>query len=149
MTDILELIKPLVLCINLVGSRITCNPPPIDTDQDYLVFVTNSNLNKLYAVLAQNGYICGGSRPNNLEDDEFVSYKNVAGDINYIITTSKAYHSRFMAATSVAKRFNLLKKDDRIALFEAVLYGRTCEPVTLVEEQKPIDYLSITKQICG
>lgn len=49
------------------------------------------------------------------------------GDVNLIVTQDNKFYDRFMAATSVAKRLNLLDKADRIALFQAVLYGNRCE----------------------
>lgn len=61
-------------------------------------------------------------------DEKFSSYvKNNDGTPeNLIITSSQVFHQRFLAASSVAKRLNLLEKSDRIALFQAVLYGNSC-----------------------
>jgi hypothetical protein len=42
---------------------------------------------------------------------------------NLIVTDDLEWHRRFVAATSIAKRLNLMAKADRIALFQAVLYG--------------------------
>lgn len=147
--DILDVIKLLCEKIEPVGSRVTCNPAPTDTDQDYLVLVKGSKLYKLFEILKIRDYTCGGSCPNNFEDSDggFQSFKNKSGDINYIITTSKVFFKRFMAASSVAKRFNLLKKDDRITLFDAVLYGNEC--CVPENKQVSVDYMTITKEICG
>lgn len=104
------------------GSRITCNPAPTDTDADYLVLIKDHAL-FAQAVFAQD-YTLGGSDvtdDNASPDSVFASY--VKGEINLIATTSPVFFKRHMAATSVSKRLNLMDKNDRIALFQAVLYG--------------------------
>ena len=45
--------------------------------------------------------------------------------VNLIVTRNDTFFNRFMAASSVAKRLNLLDKADRVAVFQAVLYGNT------------------------
>jgi len=30
------------------GSRVTCNPPPIDTDDDYLILIDENELDNLF-----------------------------------------------------------------------------------------------------
>lgn len=119
----------LVNEVRAVGSRVTCWPIPMDTDIDYLVLVMDGMANPLYTWLDQQGFVLGGSVPS--PDDEqpdatekFASFTK--GDINLIITASPVFFRRFMAATSVARRLNLLDKADRIALFQAVLYGNRC-----------------------
>ena len=67
----LNLLLGLCLECHAVGSRVTCDPPVMDTDRDMLCLVKD----------------------------------------------------RFMVATRLAKRFNLQAKADRVALFQAVLYG--------------------------
>lgn len=54
-------------------------------------------------------------------DERFNSFSK--GEFNCIITDSESFFKRFMAATAVAQRLNLLDKSDRIALFQAVLYA--------------------------
>jgi hypothetical protein len=104
-----------------VGSRATCNPPVLDTDRDVLVLIEN-------CVLA--GEACdrlGFVTSSSLLDQEarammFVSVKR--DELNLIITDSQEFYRRFLAARSIAKRLNLREKSDRIALFQAVLYGQ-------------------------
>lgn len=138
--------------IELVGSRVTCNPPPMDTDQDILVLIKSRRLREAQAYLVEKGFESGPdcSRSN---DSEFYSYKNETADINFILTTKREYFDRFMAATTVAKRFNLLNKDDRVALFEAVIRGTRCidvEFITDAEEPKvEIDFFAINRAVCG
>lgn len=107
-----------------VGSRVTCNPAPTNTDADYLVYTGDPYV--LRDKVLEAGYEIGGSllldANSPLEgNDRFSSYTK--GEINLIVTSDEAFYKRFLAASSVAKRLNLLKKEDRIALFQAVLYG--------------------------
>lgn len=106
----------------------TCNPAPTNTDADYLVMVkpgVDAGLSMDNALRA-SGYRLGGSKPTDTEavpeGARFWSYTR--GEVNFIVTQSDVFHARFLAATSVAKRLNLLDKADRIALFQAVLYAR-------------------------
>lgn len=106
------------------GSRRTCSPPPTDTDDDYMLLVKSHSKFRVAALGA--GFGVGGSAFLDASQPldsgmRFSSY--VLGDVNLIVTSDPEFYRRFKAATSVAKRFNLLKKEDRIALFQAVLYG--------------------------
>lgn len=121
------------LAYELVGSRITCNPPPVDTDQDVLV-LTSYELwwGQLSVHIEQNEFTVGGSCSGDQtaymasSDDAFQSFTH--GDLNLIVTFSVQFYDRFMAATGVAKALNLLEKADRIMLFQAVLYGNPPAP---------------------
>lgn len=109
-----------------VGSRITCEPPPVGTDRDWLVLVQPELWNNFIEELFSFGWILGGSSiPNEINetpsDQRFNSF--TLGEDNIIATCSPEFYQRFMAATSIAKKFNLREKDARIALFQAVLYG--------------------------
>ena len=108
----------------LVGSRVTCNPAPQNTDQDVLVLVADHASFRQH-ILTQ-GYTIDGSMVMDVAmpldvADRFTSYSK--DEINLIVTEDKKFYRRFLAASSVAKRLNLLDKSDRIALFQAVLYG--------------------------
>lgn len=115
-----------------VGSRVTCNPAPTDTDYDILVCVTAGDSAHYFVqgmkkagfeVELGEGY--AEDALNSEESDRFQSYRY--GDINLIVTVDEVFYMRFLAATSVCKRLNLLDKADRIALFQAVLYANTCD----------------------
>ena len=111
----------------LVGSRVTCNPAPLDTDQDVLIYIDEVNAddfvfrmkNAGFNVELGEGY--AEDALNSGEDDRFQSYR--LGDVNFIVTVDERFYVRFSAATAMAKRANLLEKAERIALFQAVLYG--------------------------
>ena len=121
---------PFTLSITPVGSRVTCDPAPTNTDRDWLVLVDKENESKLWDYLSTNQWELGGSLPddenNTLPDDRFMSFTK--GVENIITTNSVVFHRKFLAATSVAKRLNLLDKDDRIALFQALLYSNQDNP---------------------
>jgi hypothetical protein len=109
-----------------VGSRETCTPAPTDTDRDWLVLVPADQCAKFYIHLNNDGWTFGGSAIDdeaNTVPSELRFQSFTKGEENLIVTTAKEFHRRFIAATSVSKRLNLLSKDDRIALFQAVLYG--------------------------
>jgi hypothetical protein len=111
-----------------VGSRITCDPPPTETDEDWIVLSEDNKGKFTKVLLDEYGFEKGGSDLVDEEDwDEDYSFVSLKlGRVNLIITSSPDFYRRFLAASSVAKRLNLLRKDDRIALFQAVLYGNQC-----------------------
>jgi hypothetical protein len=121
----------LGLCVEFheVGSRVTCDPPVTDTDHDWLC-LTN-DWREFINVAVRDGFSVGGSVPSELEQRKevtlFTSLRRERDAMNLIVTDSPEFAKRFMAATSVAKRLNLRVKEDRIALFQAVLYGNGCQ----------------------
>lgn len=127
--ELSEQITDLCLQHAPVGSRVTCNPPPDGTDADYLLLVHADKADALRRIVADSFQVDGSDLSdvvlNTPEDQQFISYSD--GEINLIVTTSERFYGRFMAATSVAKRLNLLDKADRVALFQAVLYGNPVE----------------------
>lgn len=113
-----------------VGSRVTCDPAPVNTDQDYLVLVGEDAIGFIdkmtsYGFDVELGEGYAEDALNGGEDNRFQSYR--MDDVNLIATVDPDFYERFVAATSVARRFNLLEKADRIALFQAVLYGNRCD----------------------
>jgi len=125
------------------GSRAICDPPPTDTDEDWLLFVPESAFDAFSGHLDADGWDeANGSEVEPMTDDdqrggsEFTSFAKQCGDrvVNLIVTRKGEFFRRFAAATSVARRLNLLDKSDRIALFQAVLYGN---PATMRAEGSP------------
>lgn len=120
--------------ITAVGSRVTCNPPPTDTDQDWLVLVDEKDFDQFAKTLVSHGWQVGGSLiPNDANylppSQRFNSF--TLGVDNVIATASQEFHDRFLSASATAKRLNLLNKEDRIALFQSVLYATIADPVFL------------------
>ncbi len=104
----------------------------MDTDEDILVYIPLllGALNKvnLRKKLSEDGWVVGGSfaGPSNSSGNSSPFESYTKGSINLIVTWDKKFHHRFLAATTVCKRLNLLDKADRIVLFQAVLYGNIC-----------------------
>jgi hypothetical protein len=111
----------MILDAEPVGSRVTCNPPPMDTDEDILILT--SELYPLIKKLKEAGYKGGdvyfdtesGKATNNF-------YSLRVGNINLIITGEKQFFDEFMLATHVCKTLNVMEKKDRITVFQAILY---------------------------
>ena len=99
-----------------VGSRVTCNPAPKDTDEDYLVYT--DDLSTLIGDCIEQGFLDEGY----YVDSEFRSLRH--GTTNLIITTRKEFYDKFVLATHVCKTLNVLDKQDRIVVFQAILYGK-------------------------
>jgi len=115
--EIKEELNELALAVWPVGSRITCTPAPTDTDADFLVYLKKrgTDISSLGFSLAESG---NHYAP---EDNIFNSWRR--GEVNLIASSDYQFVRRFLAATEIAKRFNLLEKSDRVLLFQAVLYG--------------------------
>lgn len=134
------------------GSRVICDPPPKDTDDDYLMLTWEGALDALVEKLNKDKYELGGSMNMGGENYErrgleiqdwskgfegidynkvFRSYKKSfpkndeeqsdGGDVNIIVTLDPHYFKLFTRATGLAKKLNLLKKEDRVALFETIV----------------------------
>jgi hypothetical protein len=116
-----------VLDIELVGSRVTCTPPPTDTDQDVLILVSPDRFWEAVVHFENMGFELGGSHIEPAEDypldtwEGFHSYKK--DDVNVILTCCEEFFDKFMIATAIAAGMNLLLKEDRIKLFQKILYG--------------------------
>lgn len=117
-----EFLSDVALRIVAVGSRATCDPAPVGTDEDWLVAVKEGELQRAINLLGTAGFQL--DNPNEHyrpEEGVFNSWRYE--DVNVILTSDLCFYRRFLAASSVAKRLNLLEKADRVALFQAVLYG--------------------------
>ena len=119
------------------GSRVTCSPAPTETDADYLVQIMPSNdgTDKVAAVvneLSGAGFEWEGGEHYQDAAGEFVSWRS-QNNINLIVTASRGFAEKHRTATALCKRLNLLNKQDRIALFQAVLYGEIWDGETWCE----------------
>ena len=104
------------------GSRFICDPPVMNTDIDYLCFCTD---NQYTFKLQFEGW--SFTNPNNSGKYEgcerhFDTFRR--NEYNLIITKDFDFYCRFAYATHVAKKQNLTNKQDRINLFQEILYGR-------------------------
>ena len=129
MHEIIKNFEKLGCTVTEAGSRVTCNPPPMDTDQDFLVnaaydpMFENEKLPEVISLLLEENYECESNQEHyqNQCDDGFMSWRK--GDLNFIVTASQTFADRHRAATALCKKLNLMNKEDRIDLFQAVLYG--------------------------
>lgn len=107
--------------ITPIGSRVTCNPAPTDTDADFLVYIPNkAGVDRLaFALSAADWEDCG--KGYEMPGD-WNAYRK--GELNIILTHDADFCDRFRRAMALAARFNLLDKGDRIALCNAVRDGQ-------------------------
>lgn len=118
-----EIMKYMRKC-SPVGSRVTCSPPPTDTDEDFLVLVDEIDWEDLVGCLEEKGFEMEGSYAPEVgvtPNEGFLSFRK--GTTNFILTCSEEFFNLFMAATLEAKRLNLMLKEERVALFQKMLYG--------------------------
>jgi hypothetical protein len=111
--------------ITTCGSRVTCDPPPMDADRDFLV-VAPSGIGAVSTVvetLQKHGFTWEGDSEHyqNIAASDFMSWRR--DDVNLIVTASQEFARRHVAATGVCRLLNLMDKSHRVALFQAVLYG--------------------------
>jgi len=134
------------------GSRYNCSPPVRNTDEDYLIYPSGS-FGTFLKFLMDIGYKEAVDRnttslPKSGCAADFRSFKK--GKINLIVTHSSAYFNNHRTAGYVCKKLNLLDKEDRILVYEAVLYGKYVgEEPKLSVKPAEIDFFSINKSVCG
>lgn len=103
------------------GSSVICNPPVVDTDEDYM-FLTE-DVDKFKEHLVKNGWdVCGAEEyPTNEDSYNWVALRK--GKLNYLLTSDDEYYDKFREATHLATKLNLLQKEQRVALFHYVIEG--------------------------
>lgn len=115
--ELAHLLKKISVDWHMTGSRAICDPPPMDTDEDYIVYgslpVIEKGLGQAGFELTTDPEYGGGSW--------FLTFR--FKEYNIIATDNEVFFERFVAATLSARRKNLLNKADRIAYFKKVLYG--------------------------
>lgn len=123
-TDVSNFLSDSFAIVTACGSRVTCNPPPTDTDRDFLVVTADACEAAFVAELKNLGFNCEGydQYQQTSVAGGFKSWRR--GDLNLIVTSDDVFAERHRAATYVCTRLNVLDKSDRIAIFQAVLYGR-------------------------
>lgn len=121
MTSIIEQLSDGDYVMVPVGSRRTCNPPPTDTDDDYLVLCND-------AKQAVRSLKALGFEPSEniaeylaLNDCSFTSLR--FGELNFIVTDNLKWFDKFLTASYFAKKYNVTDKTDRIELFDGIMRG--------------------------
>lgn len=111
-----------------VGSRATCMPPPNagDVDEDWLILI-KQNMLEIHLTLQDKGFKLGGSIIVDEDSDksaevEIAFWSYTKGDLNLIVTQSNEFYCKFLKATAISTKLNIMKKENRIHLFQAILY---------------------------
>lgn len=107
--------KELYISCFPTGSNYICNPPVEDTDIDTMYLV--HNVEETDKRLVADGWtICGN---NEYAVGKWRAYRN--GKYNAIVTANWDMYIRFEAATELAKKYNLLEKEERVEFFEIIV----------------------------
>ena len=93
------------------GSKVICEPPVMDTDEDWIVWVKEEGFS--HSSLLNAGFVPDGE---NYHDGHFTSYRK--GELNLILIEDKQVYSAYCRATDTAKSLNIRDKADRITLFD-------------------------------
>lgn len=106
----------------LVGSRVTCVPPPVGTDQDVLVLIPSLKEYVDFTDYLDLGGWEAESEKYDL-DGNFESFRKEldCDEFNLITTSSNTFFERFLKATWECKKANAQTKQERIAIFEPIM----------------------------
>lgn len=107
-----------------VGSQTIEGASTPDSDHDFLVF-TWSPIPHVYSSIGCD--LEWGSEHYEPSNGKFNSWRS--NDVNFIATYDTHFCRNFLIANSVAQKLGLKSRDDRVALFQAVLYRNA--PVAL------------------
>jgi hypothetical protein len=131
----IDILTALGCTVEPCGSRVTCNPPPTDTDADYLVQIVQSDretVGRVVNALSAAGFQWEGNEHYQDAAGDFMSWRG-DDNVNLIVTANSEFATRHRAATALCRRLNLMAKPDRIALFQAVLYANEWNGETWAE----------------
>ena len=103
--------------IHQTGSSYICNPPVENTDIDFVIYTDNK---ELLPWLIEQGFETNNGDYLLEIDGLFMSFRK--DKLNLIITDTYDFYVKFVEATKLAKKLNLLEKEQRIALFQYILY---------------------------
>jgi hypothetical protein len=109
-----------------VGSRVTVNPPPMDTDCDILCRCDDYDaFDNFYNYLLDKGW----KEEGEYGEMEFWSYRKKIEETPYnlIVTFNEEFFDKFLEATVKCKKLNLQTKGERVELFDKVM-GRKKKP---------------------
>lgn len=105
-----------VMDFHITGSVYICDPPVLETDLDYVVRVLD--IKSVKQVLQADGWKVGGSKIGK----DFTAFRK--GKVNLICTQNEEFYKNYIIATQSCKKLNLLDKQDRIKLFDAIIYKK-------------------------
>lgn len=113
--EIARLLDKVCIYWHPTGSRFTCDPPVMNTDEDYVCLMTDEE------VLSDLGFVCTTQDDDTYEMSDFSTWRHK--HYNLVVTGSLAFYEKFVEATKEAKSKNILDKGSRIRLFQKILYG--------------------------
>lgn len=114
--DVLSLLQPDDDWM-YTGSRFICPTLNSTSDYDYVIFTASAPLD-----LANLRFTYEGLGQAQYPREGFASWRR--GEVNIILTSSRQFFDRFVLATWVAKKLRLASKEDRVTLFQAILYEK-------------------------
>lgn len=119
--NIIDIPNELWKGIYQTGSSVICNPPVLDTDVDFVISTTEET--KLHKFLISKGFeqSCEDEEEYDMTSEGFTCYRK--SNVNLIVTTNYNWYLKWVEATKLAKKLNLLQKEQRITLFKYILYG--------------------------
>ena len=114
------------------GSRVICDPAPQDTDEDFVLFVSNKlaakreleALGYTWSSKDQEKYQAGEGDPFRLFN-QFDAFRHPDNAHNLIVVTNLSDFKKWKVATNVAKALNITDKAQRVMLFRAIRSGGT------------------------
>jgi len=122
LTDYIQIPSDLWRGIYATGSTVICNPPITNTDKDFIICAINPTL--LIDFLVTKGFEVSFNDEGNYEFDPDNGMTCLRRkEVNLIVTGDYEFYLKFVNATILAKKLNLLEKSQRIALFQYILYG--------------------------
>ena len=118
-----------------VGSKVICNPIPEKSDTDYLFLVSDLSRDTKY--LLESGWRTGGSK-DVMSTSSWASLKKYNRKFkiyeNFILTDDPMIFDSFVRATKLCKKLNLLKKEDRVTVHEALIYNHWPTEYGIIDE---------------
>lgn len=109
-----------------VGSRVTCDPAPTDTDQDVLCLLEDDEAFMSFENwLEKRGWTLEGEKYGTLSS-EFSSWRKticepVETEYNLILTDKEEWFDKFLKATLECKKANAMTKKERVAIFDSIM----------------------------
>lgn len=127
----IEELRKLGCEVTQAGSRVTCSVFSENSDFDWLVSTNPEGFGRssdaitsdVVTYLTSQGFEWEGSKKHyqNVAGDGFMSWRK--DDINFIISSSQNFIRQHKIATALCKKIDVLNKQHRIAIFQAILYG--------------------------
>lgn len=128
----IDVLRELFVFMEPTGSRYICNPPVMNTDEDWICLARPRDWDLTWSRLLTLGFLYGGSHDIHWNKSNFSACRK--GELNLIVTSKFDYFIKFVAATEKAKELNLLKKYDRVRLFRKFFneksYDDNMQPAT-------------------